>query len=96
MEQVGIRALKAALSEFVRRAAAGERILVTERGRPVAELGPHQSGNLPERLAELVSRGQVNLATRPPILPRLRPRLRSRVSLSDALIEERGNERLLR
>ncbi len=37
---VGVRALKAELSAYLRRAASGELITVTERGRPVAILGP--------------------------------------------------------
>lgn len=37
---VAIRELKANLSAFIRRAAAGELITVTDRGRPVAVLGP--------------------------------------------------------
>lgn len=37
---VGIRELKAELSAWVRRAAAGEVVTVTDRGRPVAVLGP--------------------------------------------------------
>ena len=36
--QVGIRELKAHLSEYVGKAAAGEHIVVTDRGRPVAQL----------------------------------------------------------
>jgi len=39
-EQVGIRELKSRLSEFVDRARAGETLVVTDRGRPVAELRP--------------------------------------------------------
>jgi len=35
---VGIRELKAHLSEYVGKAAAGERIIVTDRGKPVAQL----------------------------------------------------------
>ena len=35
---VGIRELKAHLSEYVGKAAAGERIVVTDRGKPVAQL----------------------------------------------------------
>ncbi len=35
---VGIRELKAKLSEYVRRAANGERIVISDRGRPVAHL----------------------------------------------------------
>lgn len=37
---VAIRELKAKLSAYVQRAAAGESITVTDRGRPVAVLGP--------------------------------------------------------
>lgn len=37
---VAIRELKAKLSAYVQRAAAGERFTVTDRGRPVAVLGP--------------------------------------------------------
>ncbi|QGG94339.1 type II toxin-antitoxin system Phd/YefM family antitoxin [Actinomarinicola tropica] len=37
---VAIRELKAKLSAYVQRAAAGERITVTDRGKPVAVLGP--------------------------------------------------------
>jgi len=96
MLQVGIRALKARLSEFVRRAADGETIVVTERGRPVAELVPHRSTELPGRLAELVRRGEVTLATKPVNIPRIRARMRPGASLSDVVVEERRNERLLR
>lgn len=96
MREVGVRALKARLSEFIRQAALGERILVTDRGRPVAELVPHQSGQLPGRLTELARRGEVILATQPPMVPRTRARLRAGISLSEALIAERRNERLLR
>jgi prevent-host-death family protein len=37
---VAIRELKAKLSAYIQRAAAGEHITVTDRGRPVAMLGP--------------------------------------------------------
>ena len=37
---VGVRELKAKLSSYLRQAAAGEFITVTERGRPIAVLGP--------------------------------------------------------
>jgi len=96
MVQVGIRALKARLNEFVRRAAAGETIVVTERGRPVAELVRHRSTVLPGRLAELAQRGEVSLATKPPRVPKVRARTRPGSSVSDVLIEERRHERLFR
>ena len=37
---IGVRELKAKLSAVLQRAAAGEIITVTDRGRPVATLGP--------------------------------------------------------
>ena len=38
MTTIGIKALKAQLGQFVSRAKAGEKILVTDRGSPVALL----------------------------------------------------------
>ena len=46
-ERVGIKELKARLSDYVDRIREGERFLVTDRGEPVAELIPLS----PERLA---------------------------------------------
>jgi prevent-host-death family protein len=37
---VAVRELKAKLSAFLQRASAGEMITVTDRGRPIATLGP--------------------------------------------------------
>ena len=38
---VGVRELRQNLSVYLRRVAAGERLTVTERGRPVAVLAPY-------------------------------------------------------
>ena len=40
MTRIGIKELKARLSEYVERARAGEMVVVTDRGKPVAELKP--------------------------------------------------------
>lgn len=40
MRSIGIKLLKNKLSEYVRLAAGGETVLVTDRDRVVAELGP--------------------------------------------------------
>lgn len=37
---VGVRRLRSELADSLRRAAAGERTIVTANGRPVAQLGP--------------------------------------------------------
>jgi prevent-host-death family protein len=42
MRKVGLKVLKNKLSEYVRLAASGETILVTDRGRPVAELASYK------------------------------------------------------
>ena len=57
MENVGVRELKARLSMYLRRVARGERLLVTERGRPVAALSPVESGPSLEWAHAMVSAG---------------------------------------
>jgi antitoxin (DNA-binding transcriptional repressor) of toxin-antitoxin stability system len=69
MRVVGLKVLKNRLSEYVRLAASGERVLVTDRDRVVAELIAPQSG-----AAELASDAVLAQAVRsgwlrPPLLP---------------------------
>jgi antitoxin (DNA-binding transcriptional repressor) of toxin-antitoxin stability system len=70
MKAVGIKVLKAKLSEYVRLAKNGETILVTERDEVVAELRPAAHGRptlgaLDEYLQELADRGEATLASEP-------------------------------
>jgi antitoxin (DNA-binding transcriptional repressor) of toxin-antitoxin stability system len=64
MRSVGIKVLKNRLSEYVRLAAQGETVLVTDRDRVVAELGPPRTATPPveARLAELARAGLVTPA----------------------------------
>jgi antitoxin (DNA-binding transcriptional repressor) of toxin-antitoxin stability system len=55
MRSVGLKVLKNKLSEYVRLAAAGETVLVTDRDRIVAEIVPPQNRHLPED--EFVAKG---------------------------------------
>jgi len=68
MRAVGIKVLKNKLSEYVRVAAEGETVLVTDRDRVVAELGPPQRGRSEDvsdaLLADVVRRGWL----RPPVV----------------------------
>lgn len=61
MRSVGIKALNSRLSEYVRLAASGETVLVTDRDRVVAELGPPRETRSPiladAFLADLVRKG---------------------------------------
>ena len=43
MQTVGLKILKNKLSEYVRLAAAGETVVITDRGRAVAEIVPPQT-----------------------------------------------------
>jgi prevent-host-death family protein len=53
VESAGVAQLKARLSEYLLRVKAGEEVLVTERGRPVARLVPVNAGHVPDDEAEL-------------------------------------------
>ena len=61
MRAVGLEVLKNKLSEYVRLVATGETVLVTDRDRVVAELGPPREGRSPlladAVLAEAVRKG---------------------------------------
>lgn len=67
MKVVGIKQLKARLSEYVRLAKAGETVLVTERDEVVAELRPARrqtpvAGSLEDALEALAASGEVTRA----------------------------------
>lgn len=74
MQAVGIKRLKDRLSEYVRLAAAGETILVTDRERVVAELVPPRAERSPlladAILADAVRNGllspALNVSSSPP------------------------------
>jgi prevent-host-death family protein len=58
---VGIAELRQNLSRHLERVKRGERLLVTDRNRPVAELGPPPTG---ASLDRLISEGRVSRPTR--------------------------------
>ena len=63
MRSVGLKVLKNKLSEYVRLAASGETVLITDRDLVVAELAPPQPGRSPAladaTLAEAVRQGWI-------------------------------------
>ncbi len=73
MRSVGLKILKNKLSEYIRLAAAGETVLVTDRDRVVAEIVPpqpgHQAANHDEFIARGVREGWLTPATVPPDAP---------------------------
>ena len=88
MKTIGIRALKAQLSQILRDVQSGETVLVTDRGRVVAEMRRPDGGNSAESkldrdLARLVATGDFRLAERPKFKYPVSP-----ISLSEGTSQE--------
>ncbi|HEY1979505.1 MAG TPA: type II toxin-antitoxin system prevent-host-death family antitoxin [Xanthobacteraceae bacterium] len=70
MRSVGLKVLKNKLSEYIRLAAAGETVLVTDRNRVVAEIVPpqpgHKTASHDEFIAQGVREGWLTPAKAPP------------------------------
>ena len=95
MRSVGLKVLKNKLSEYVRLAASGETVLVTDRNRVVAELVPPQPGHgrhvADANYAELIRKGIITPAKivgkGPP------PRMSSDMTLEEILERPRRGAR---
>jgi prevent-host-death family protein len=62
MKRVGVRELKAHLSEYLARVKSGEEVLITEHGRTIAKLTPCSPAEVEdERLRELERRGIIRM-----------------------------------
>jgi prevent-host-death family protein len=88
MTTVGVKELKDHLSEYLRRVAKGERVIVTERGRPVASLSP--MAEVPsERVARrLVEEGLANWRGGKP-RGSARPPTPRQGTIADAVLDDR-------
>ncbi len=64
MEHLGVRDLRRGVSAAIRRAGAGERIVITVDGQPVAQLGPLEPTDAQLTVEDLAARGQLVLARR--------------------------------
>ena len=96
MATVGIRELKNNLSKYVRQAEGGHVVIVTDRGRIVAELRPpaERRTDVHPGLLEMERRGQIRLASRPndPSLYRRMPHIDlGGKTIQDLIDEIRGD-----
>ena len=93
MRAVGLKVLKNKLSEYVRLAASGETVLVTDRDRVVAELAPPQKNRslrlADALLADAVRQGWIT----PPTLPSAGPLPRKPVMSFRDLLRELEQDR---
>jgi prevent-host-death family protein len=85
---VGVRELKNRLSEFLRRVAEGERITVTDRGRPIAVLSPAESTTDDEDIRRMVREGLATWGGGKPKGATKRIRVRGK-PISDSVLEDR-------
>jgi prevent-host-death family protein len=83
--RVGIRELKAKLSHYLDRAAAGETIVVTDRGRAKAEI---RKLSVEERIQQGVEEGWIRPGKGRPSAERLG--LKGRRTIAEILDEDRG------
>jgi antitoxin (DNA-binding transcriptional repressor) of toxin-antitoxin stability system len=93
MRAVGLKVLKNKLSEYVRLAAGGETVLVTDRDRVVAEIVPPRAGRSLDvadaQLAEVMRRGWIT----PPVGPAADAPPRLPVAPLDDLLAELEKDR---
>ena len=96
MATVGIRELKNNLSKYVRQAEGGDVVVVTDRGRIVAELRPpaERRTDIHPGLLEMERKGQIRLATKQndPSLYRRMPHIDlGGTTIQDLIDEIRGD-----
>ncbi len=92
MREMGVRELKATLSQTLRAVARGQQVRVTLRGRPLADIVPAGVSTKDDRLRGLVAQGRLVAPAR--ARPRRAPRLvKSSRSASALVLAERETER---
>ena len=92
MKSVGIRQLKAELSQQLRRVKQGATIAVTDRGKIIATIQPAARDDVPPavaRMRELAAQGKVIWSGGKPKGSERPARLRGNATVSDAVLEDR-------
>jgi prevent-host-death family protein len=84
--RVGIRELKAKLSHYLDRAAAGETIVVTDRGKAKAEI---RALSVEERIQQGIEEGWIRAGRSEGLSLRDRPRFKGRMTIAEAMAEDR-------
>ncbi len=88
MQSVGVRDLKNRLSHHLKRVRAGARLVVTERGKPIATLAPVEPRDDLAWLYKMVADGRVRWSGGKPTGSKNPPKNRGKLG-SDIIIEGR-------
>jgi prevent-host-death family protein len=86
MTVIGIRQLKAHLSQYLKRVEAGEYLTVAHRGRPIATIAPAAAGSNVDWVRALVGDGRAQWSGGKP--HGLKPRLKSRGKPASRMVLE--------
>lgn len=89
MMSVGVRELKARLSLYLKRATAGERIVITDRGRAIAIISPAKQDSDLAQVEKLVSYGMARWGGGKPKGSSRPARLKGLPSVAETIIEDR-------
>lgn len=88
MTAVGVRELKNRLSQYLKRVRAGERLVVTERGKPVAIITPPSVTRADRRIEAMLREGVARWGGGKPRGASRPPRIKG-PSVAQAVIEGR-------
>ena len=89
MDRIGVRELRQHASRYLARVAAGETLEVTDRGRPVARLGPVPVDSWDQMIAD----GRIVPASDPDAFLDITPKHYPGPSASEVLAAMREDER---
>lgn len=84
---VGVRELKAKLSEYLERAAGGETIVVTDRGKAKAEI---RALSAEERIQQGIREGWVKPGRPGGLSTEPRQRFKGKLTVEELIAEDRG------
>lgn len=88
MTEVGVRELRDHLSAYLKRVRAGEHLFITDRGKPIAILGPVDAPQISPEMQALLNHGVVTWSGGKPRGAKNPPRVCGR-TVAETLVEDR-------
>ncbi|MBM9591434.1 type II toxin-antitoxin system prevent-host-death family antitoxin [Leptospira sp. 201903075] len=92
MIYVGVRDLKAKLSEYLDKARLGDEVIVTDHGKPIARLikEPNKQKSTIEKMYLLAEKGMIQLPSKDKQSKSITPlKTKSKMTASDILLNDR-------